>query len=110
IQQEAEQHDVHGEKAADAEPDQEPGGFPLLALPVLHLEGDATAVAAERAVLAVDCALHRAKPNGQQAMAANHIAWCGHAGWPPSQPCACAAKGRMPRPRVIMPSSRIQLP
>src|SRR6202043_1003038 len=109
IQKEAEQHDVHGEKAAHAEADQEPGRLPLFTLPAPHLKGDTAAIAAERTILAVHSAPHRARPDGQQAMAAQAIV-C-HAGCPPGQPCAiCAAIGRMPRPRVIRPSSRMQLP
>ena len=38
IQEQAEQHDIHGEKAADTKPDQQPGGFPLQQPP---LAGDA---------------------------------------------------------------------
>src|SRR5207244_594892 len=60
IQQEAEQHDVHGEKAAHAEADQEPGGLPLFTLPALHLKGDTAAIAAERTLLAVHSTPHRA--------------------------------------------------
>src|SRR5260370_32918226 len=84
IQQEAEQHDVHGEKAAHAKADQEPGGLPLFTLSALHLKGDTAAVAAERAILAVHSEPHRARPDGQQAMAAQAIV-C-HAGSPPGQP------------------------
>src|SRR5258708_12560221 len=59
IQQEAEQHDVHGEKAAHAEADQEPGRLPLFTLPALHLKGDTAAIAPERTILAVPSAPHR---------------------------------------------------
>src|SRR5271163_3376897 len=111
VEEETEQHDVHREKCADAEPDRQPGSLPLLTVAALYLIGDAAAIAAEGAALTVDRALHWAWANGQQAMIAQHIGRHGHAGNPRSQPCdACASKGRAPRPRVTRPSSRMTLP
>ena len=111
IEQETEQHDVHGEESADAEADQQPGGLPLLALPVLHLKGDAAAVAAERAILAAHLALHRAQAKRQETMAAQ---------MPPRSLIRKVLSPRhvrhgrrragLPRPSVIKPSSRMKLP
>jgi hypothetical protein len=64
IQKQAEQHDIHGEKAAYTEPDQQPGGLPLLGFAALDLVGNAAAVAAECASLTVHCALHCPPPDG----------------------------------------------
>src|SRR5271155_2870796 len=85
VKEETEQHDVHREKCADAEPDQQPGSLPLLTVAALYLIGDAAAIAAEGAALTVDRALHWAWANGQQAMIAQHIGRHGHAGNPRSQ-------------------------
>ena len=63
IQEQAEQHDIHGEKAADTEPDQQPGGLPFLGFAVLDLVGNTAAVAAECASLTVHRALHRPPPD-----------------------------------------------
>src|ERR1700756_5809345 len=61
--------------------------------------------------LAVHCALHRAYADRKQAMATQDAAAFAHAGYPPGQPCAkWTAKGRMPRPRVTRPKTRMQLP
>src|SRR5918994_1077839 len=111
IEEEAEHHDIHGEKAAHAELDQKPGGFPLLVSAALHLKGDATAVAAERASLTVEPALHRAQADGQRAMATEDIAMRSHAESPPSHAWPiCASEGSRPRPSVMRPSKRIKPP
>jgi hypothetical protein len=65
IEQQRDQHDIHRQKSADPEPYQQPCGVPLLALAVLDLIGDAAAIAAESASLAIDGALHRTEPERQ---------------------------------------------
>ena len=80
INEQAEQHDVHGQKAADAEADQKPRGLPFLGLAILDLKGDRAAVAAERAAFAIDGLLQGAWAHRQQTVAAKALARRGHTG------------------------------
>ena len=57
IEQQAEQHDVHGQERAGPQPDQQPRRLRLLAFAVSDLEGEAAAIAAEPVVLALDLPL-----------------------------------------------------
>ena len=88
-----------------------PGRVPFLALAALHLKGDAAAVAAEPTAPPV----HHDRASGADRRAESNdctgFRLGAHPGWAPAQACAaCPAMGTMPRPRVIMPRARMQLP
>ena len=106
IEQQAEEHDVHGQERADSQPDQQPRGFGLLALAAGDLEGEAAAIAAEAMVLALDLALVAVPADRQQAVAAKS----GRARGGAHSRCRCPPIGTTPRAKVIRPSSTMKAP
>src|SRR5580704_172824 len=91
VHQQAEEHDVHGQKTAHTETYQEPRRLRRIATAALDLVGDAAAITAELAALAVHGAGEAAPADRQQAMAAQSVGRCHPAmcqrwckPWPPA--------------------------
>src|ERR1700677_4949494 len=76
VHQQAEEHDVHGQKTAHAETYQKPRRLRRIATAALHLVGDAAAKTTELAALTVHGTGEAAPADRQQAVAAQSVRPC----------------------------------
>ncbi|MEY9535331.1 hypothetical protein [Sinorhizobium fredii] len=83
VEKQAHKHDIHGEEGSDAEPDQKPRRFGVLASAFPDLIGDAAAIAAEASLRSIQHPLQWSSAEREQAMVAEPFALEAHSRWSP---------------------------